>query len=168
MKITICYVTSRKEPMFHWFVESLLWQYEDENVTDQIVIIDAFLEYETDRKEKLKNLIAGRFDYLHIPPKPSIWRGKSRKTKRDFYDGSGSKNTGIIVSETEYIVLVDDLSLLTKGWLNFHKKAAFNNYILCGAYDKVSDIVLNLENKSYSIRQEIVIVELFINLLILL
>ena len=51
--------------------------------------------------------------------------------------------TGIILSENEHIVFVDDLSALSDGWLNYHRKAAEDKIILCGAYDKVSDIVIS-------------------------
>jgi hypothetical protein len=95
-------------------------------------------------------LIDNRFNYLHIPPKPSIWRGKYRKTKSNFFDASGTRNTGIIVAENDHIVFVDDLSALTDGWINYHRVAAAQKIILCGAYDKVSNITIEKNQiKSY-------------------
>ena len=76
MKITICYVTSRKQPMFTWFADSLVTQYENNVVTDQIIIIDSCVEYDDTRVETLKATVDGRFDYIHMAPKPSIWRGR--------------------------------------------------------------------------------------------
>lgn len=151
MRMTICYITARRQPMFEWFVETLLSQYENNIVTDQIVFIDLFIEYEEDRSEKLKRIIYDRFEYEHISPKPSIWNGKYRKTKTNFFDASSARNTALIVSESEHIIFVDDLSALTNGWLGHHKKAARDGIILCGAYDKVSDIyVANNKIESYS------------------
>jgi len=128
--------------MFQWFSETLISQYADGVVTDQIIFIDSFLHHEEGRSEKLSRIVNGRFDYTHTPPKPSIWRGKHRKTKSNFFDASGTRNTGIILAENEHIVFVDDLSALADGWIEFHRRAAEDKIILCGAYDKVSDIVI--------------------------
>lgn len=140
MKITICYITARKQPMFKWFVESLINQYPNGIVDDQIVIIDVFVDHDENRKESLKKLINNRFEYTHIPSKPSIWNGKYRKTSRNFYDGPSTRNTGFIVCDTSYLVYVDDLTVLMPNWLSYHKRAAEKNIIFSGAYDKVSDI----------------------------
>jgi len=150
MKITICYITARRQPMFKWFVETLLSQYQNNIVIDQIIFIDSFVDYQQDRKEKLNQIVNNRFQYLHIAPKPSIWRGKNRKTKTNFFDASAARNTGLILSENEHVVFVDDLSALTEGWINHHRKAAENKIILCGAYDKVYNIVIkNNKIESY-------------------
>jgi hypothetical protein len=150
-KLSIIYITCRRQPMFQWFVETLLSQYENNIVTDQIIFIDSFIDYQEDRKEKLKQIIDGRFEYIHISPKPSIWRGKHRKTKTNFFDASATRNTGLIVSENEHIVFIDDLSALTNEWINFHRKAAEDKIILCGAYDKVSNIIVkNNKIENYS------------------
>lgn len=140
MKITLCYITARRQPMFKWFVDSLISQYPNNKIEDQIVIIDLFIDYDENRKDNLKKLIDNRFEYLHIPPKPSIWLGKHRKTSRNFYDGAGTRNTGFIVCDTEYIVFIDDLSVLMPNWLSYHRKAAEKKIIFSGAYDKVYDI----------------------------
>ena len=47
-----------------------------------------------------------------------------------------------MVSKHDHVVFVDDLSALTEGCINFHRKAAEEKTVLCGAYDKVSDIVI--------------------------
>jgi hypothetical protein len=141
--LTIVYITCRREPMFQWFAETLISQYPDGVVTDQIIFIDSFIHHEEGRTEKLAKIVNGRFIYTHTPPKPSIWRGKYRKTKSNFFDASATRNTGIVLAENEHIVFVDDLSALADGWLNYHRKAAQDKIILCGAYDKVSDIVIS-------------------------
>ena len=46
IKLSINYVTARKQPMFQWFVETLISQYESGVVTDQIVFIDSFVDYD--------------------------------------------------------------------------------------------------------------------------
>lgn len=128
--------------MFQWFVETLISQYESGVVTDQVVFIDSFLHHEEGRKERLEKIVGGRFEYLHIPPKPSVWRGKYRKTKTNFFDVSSTRNTGILVAKNDHVVFVDDLSALTNGWIDYHRKAASEKFVFCGAYDKVSDIII--------------------------
>ena len=142
-KLSIVYITCRREPMFEWFVETLISQYENKVVTDQIIFIDSFFCYDDKRGEKLIKIVNGRFNYTHTSAKPSIWRGEHKITRCNFFDASGTRNTGIILSENEHIVFVDDLSALADGWLNHHRKAAEDKIILCGAYDKVSDIVIS-------------------------
>jgi hypothetical protein len=149
-KLSIIYVTARRQPKFEWFVETLISQYPDGDVIDQIVFIDTFIDYEANRKEALEKIVNNRFKYLHIAPKPSIWRGKHRKTKSNFFDASGSRNTGFLVAEHNHIVFIDDLSALNEGCLEYHRKAAEQKIIFCGAYDKVSDIIIeNNKIKSY-------------------
>lgn len=142
-KLSIVYITCRREPMFEWFVETLISQYENKVVTDQIIFIDSFFCYDDKRGEKLIKIVNERFNYTHTSAKPSIWRGEHKITRCNFFDASGTRNTGIILSENEHIVFVDDLSALSDGWLNYHRKAAEDKIILCGAYDKVSDIVIS-------------------------
>lgn len=141
-KLSIIYVTCRRNPMFKWFADTIISQYLDGVVTDQIVFIDSFIHHEEGRAEKLRNIVDGRFEYLHIAPKPSIWRGKFRKTRSNFFDASATRNTGILVAEHDHIVFVDDLSALADGWINYHRKAADQKIVFCGAYDKVADIVI--------------------------
>lgn len=152
-KLTIVYVTCRREPMFQWFAETLISQYPDGVVTDQIIFIDSFIHHEDGRTEKLAKIVNGRFSYTHTPPKPSIWRGKYRKTKSNFFDASGTRNTGIILAENKHIVFVDDLSALADGCLKYHRQAAEDGIIFCGAYDKVSGIVIS-NNKIYSYKEK--------------
>ncbi len=147
MKITICYTTSRMEPMFDWFFDSLISQYSDKNVTDKIIIIDSYAEIQSDRLDNIKEKVNDRFKYIHLPPKPSIWRGKYKKTKGTYFDLSGTRNTGMIVCDTEYIVYIDDLSVLMPNWLSYHKNAALHKNILAGSFDKVDNI--KFENNKF-------------------
>ena len=59
-KLTIVYVTCRREPMFQWFAETLISQYPDGVVTDQIIFIDSFIHHEDGRTEKLAKIVNGK------------------------------------------------------------------------------------------------------------
>lgn len=55
---------------------------------------------------------------LHVPPKPSVWRGPWRRTDRDLPDPNGARNTGLALASGDYAVFVDDNCLLSDRWLN--------------------------------------------------
>ena len=150
-KLSIVYITCRREPMFEWFVETLISQYENKVVTDQIIFIDSFFCYDDKRGEKLIKIVNGRFNYTHTSAKPSIWRGEHKITRCNFFDASGTRNTGIILSENEHIVFVDDLSALADGWLNHHRKAAEDKIILCGADHLITGNLNNFFKEDFDI-----------------
>jgi len=132
--ITIAYITARLDPRFDLFVDSISPQLKS---TDQVVFIDHYLEYDRNREAQYKTLVDGRFDLLHIPPKPSIWRGRHRKSRRAFADSAGARNTAAIVAEHDYIVFIDDLSAVYPGWRSYHQNAAEKGWIFCGSCSSV-------------------------------
>tara|TARA_R110000751_G_scaffold307652_1_gene430430 strand:+ start:339 stop:1325 length:987 start_codon:yes stop_codon:yes gene_type:complete len=132
--ITIAYITGRLEPRFDLFADSIAPQLKP---TDQVVFVDNFAQFNPNRINEYRDMVDGRFDMLHIPPKPSIWLGAHRKARRAFYDTSGTRNTAIIVAEHNYIVFVDDLTAVYPGWRDFHQKAADRSWVFCGAYQSV-------------------------------
>ena len=101
-----------------------------------------------------KELVDGRFDMLHTPPKPSIWKGIHRKTKRAFFDTSGTRNTAIIVAQHDYIVFVDDLSAVHPGWRDYHQKAADKGWVFCGAYQSARNLKVLPDGQIYYSRME--------------
>ena len=137
MSITIVLASGRLDPRFDLFADSIAPQLKP---TDQVVFVDQFVEYNENRIYEYKELVDGRFDMLHTPPKPSIWKGIHRKTKRAFFDTSGTRNTAIIVAQHDYIVFVDDLSAVHPGWRDYHQKAADKGWVFCGAYQSARNL----------------------------
>ena len=73
--LTFIYSTCRKNPMFHWFVDSLFIQANEckfDTSKIQIVIVDFELQYDSTRIEMVKKIINNRFDYTHVESKPSL------------------------------------------------------------------------------------------------
>lgn len=140
--ITIAYITARLDPRFDLFADSIAPQLKP---TDQVVFVDQFVEFNPNRISEYRDLVDGRFEMLHIAPKPSIWRGKHRKTRRAFADTSSSRNTAIIVAKNEYIVFIDDLSALHPGWRDYHQKAADNGWIFAGSYQSARNVKVLLD-----------------------
>lgn len=131
-RLTIAYITSRDEPMFQWFFDSLHNQLEPQDKI-KVIIVDLF----ADKRNK------EAFETYGIPvqwvePKPSIWQGKSRVTKEDWWAASNSRNTAICLCDTEWIAFSDDRCVLLPSWLAAVKKAMVENYIVVGSYEKRS------------------------------
>ena len=143
MKLTVAYVTSRKEPHFEWFWESL-WkqaQAELEDHTVELVVVD--FHHDTRQKPLEELFISARSKVRFVAPKPTVWQGPHRLTKEDWFAPSNARNTALCLAPDGWIVYVDDLSVLMPGWLNAVKQAMAGNYIVMGAYKKVKKLVVD-------------------------
>lgn len=166
MQITIAYITSRLDPKFSWFCESLARQTTpEEREAIQLMVIDRHLWYpglfngakeHTEwikledakyhnpvRRRYATEIVAGRFNLLHLPPKPNVYAGPWRLTKDDWFCAANSRNTVFLYAAHPYVVCVDDLSVLMPGWWNQVKHAASSGYCVCGAYKKVLELVVD-------------------------
>jgi hypothetical protein len=133
--LTIAYMTNRKEPHFEWFFDSLLNQ--DNNLELNVLVVDRYA------LERPIDDFNGYFhDFFRVEPKPCVWQGKNRLTKSDYFAASNARNTALCLCDTEWIAYVDDLSVLLPGWLERVKAAMQGNYIACGAYQKVKNLVV--------------------------
>lgn len=141
--ITICYLSNRVNPRLHWFFDSLYAQWDGTPI--KIVVVD--FHYDSECRilpnSKIKFIERG-VKVHHVAPKPTVWQGKHRLTKRDYFAASNTRNTGLCLAEDGYIVYVDDLSVLLPGWFQQVKEAAEGGWIACGAYAKVKE--LKVEN----------------------
>lgn len=138
--LTIAYGTSRGQPMLHWFVDSLLRQYNQSNPIEMTLVVVDFYKH-CDPGHVLSGL---PFPVIHVHPKPSVWQGKHRLTSTDFWAASNCRNTALCYAKDGYIAYCDDLSVLMPGWLNAVKDSMKFNGITLGAYKKVNN--LNVQN----------------------
>lgn len=95
------------------------------------------------RQKELAEAVDGRFNIRHLPPKPTVWQGPFRLTKKDWFAASNARNTALIAADGDYFVGVDDLSVLVPGWFDQVKHAATGGYCVCGAYKKVKNLLVN-------------------------
>lgn len=171
--LTIAFITSRANPRWDWFISALSNQVEPFQRKDlQLVFIDGRLwaggsetfrshfamttpgcfpirdtrYHDRVRREELADVIGGRFEFLHVPPKPNVWSGPFRLTKTDWFTAANARNTAIVVARHPYLVCVDDLSVPTSIWFAQALHAASHGYVVCGAYKKVKNLVVEKGN----------------------
>jgi hypothetical protein len=123
--LTIAYITARREPKFEWFGWSLINQCAGK--IPAIIVVDSYAD-----TERFKTV----FNNKHVEPKPTVWQGKHRLTKEDWWAKSNAMNTAIILCETDFIAFVDDRSVLAPTWLCAVQRAMDRNYAVCGTYEK--------------------------------
>jgi len=161
---SICYITSRQNPFFEWFLDSLDYQTSpgdkanlelifidrllwDENVPKDIQELNIFTDFQNqERKKYLEDKVAGRFNFKHVGPKPSVWQTPWRVTQEDWFAASNVRNTGLICAKGDFIVFVDDLSVLTGQWFKAVKEATQSGKVTCGAYRKVKELCVDNGN----------------------
>jgi len=147
--LTISYCTSRKDPKIEWFLDSLYRECGGNYDGIKIVVVPYMklplhLSSSVPEIRSIINLTA-------VPPKPNVWQGKHRLTSTDWFAAANSRNTALCLAPDGYIAYVDDLSVLLPGWLDRVKAAMDGNYIVCGSYQKVKDLVVeNGEVKSFT------------------
>lgn len=126
--LTICMITGREEHGAEWMADSLKPQLLEGEEMPRIILINAF------RSDKP---IFKRHNQLKwITPKPTIWQGKHRKTKEDWWAASNARNTGLCLADTEWIAWVDDRCVLGPQWLQSIRDAMEGGYAVFGAYEK--------------------------------
>ncbi len=124
--ITIAYCTSRENPKFDWFYDSLMRQ--PFNVGTRIIVVDRMAEE--------RQIFPFTTAVTVTAPKPTVWQGKHRLTKEDWWAVSNSRNTALLMCQTDYILWVDDRCVLAPGWLAAAYEAEAGRYAVCGSYEK--------------------------------
>ena len=166
--LTIAYFTSRLEPRIDWFFDSLHRELAGDYTGIRIVVVDFWAqvmpaaiprdgmptlpwrednvrERRTEIRSAFYNGFGGgekTFEFWHVPPKPTPWQGPFRRTKRDWFSAANTRNTAICLAPDGWIAFVDDLSVLTPGWMSRVRAAweGSNREITLGAYRKVKNL----------------------------
>lgn len=142
MSYTLCHITSRKVSKQDWFCDSLCRQVGSGEFP-HVVFVDALLWGDNgSRRQEVRDAVNGRFVYDHVPPKPSVWLGPTRLTTQDYFAASNARNTGICYARGDYIMFIDDLSVMMPGFIDNVRHAAHHQYVVGGAYKKVFELVV--------------------------
>lgn len=160
MKITICFMTGRKDSRVRWLIEDLHDQVRHGDEVD-FIIIDALKtvrslgtadpKVRTELEKPVSTFVGFSYadfrpilDTPWLPsirvaePKPNIWQGKHRRLPVDWWATANARNTAIVLAQTDYIVFIDDRSHLGPEWLaEVRRGYQTREAVLCGAYDKI-------------------------------
>jgi hypothetical protein len=151
--LTIAYVTGRKDPRAEWFFASLARETGDDITSLQVVVVDFYAQAQRDGEgwdanDAFKRRAAYRQmctvpDLVVSAPCGNVWQGPHRLTRDNFFAKSNTLNTAIMLAKHDWIAVADDLSHLVPGWLACVREAQRSNYIMCGAYEKRKDVVID-------------------------
>ena len=137
MKFTIAYMTFRKEPHIEWFLQSLARQCG--NIMQKIIIVDFYAD-EPGRRERFAKLNTGGFQIRHVTPKPSVFQGKHKLTKLEFFDAANARNSAVCLCEDDRIAFIDDLTVLAPEWYSSAQEATTRAGYTFGSYRKVTNL----------------------------
>lgn len=75
-----------------------------------------------------------------VEPKPNVWQGRHRLTRRDYHALASARNTALCHAPDGHIAFVDDLSVLAPGWLRHVFEACGRGDITTGRFQRVNDL----------------------------
>lgn len=136
MSLCIAYITSRLKPNIRWFYDSLRRQ---NGAIDQIVVVDGFADTPGRNEEFTCDFTK---DFVHTTPKPTVWQGKHKLTREDWWAVANARNTALCLCRCDWIALVDDRCVLLAGWLHAVKEAMAGNYAVFGSYEKRRNMIV--------------------------
>ena len=136
--ITIAYITCRANPQFNWFAESFLRQTKGYGHDFEIIVIDSQKDFRDASFLKWIDALNAR----HVAPKPNVWSGPHRLTKSDWWSASSVRNTALCLAKGDYLVCVDDLSVLMPGYIDYVQLHASQKRAFAGRYQKLKNVVV--------------------------
>jgi hypothetical protein len=138
VRLTVAFMTGRADPKLDWVVNDLSWQKKPGDELS-LIVVDVFDGQRPAKGCELAapaSVFAGGVRFT--APKPNIWQGAHRVTKRDWWATANARNTAIALCQTDYIAFLDDRSKLGPRWLEtvragYRSRAS----VICGSYDKL-------------------------------
>lgn len=132
--LTIVMVTGREEAQIDWAYRSLRAQLKEGDRVERFILVDAATEYP--ETVNLGRAPDSGMTLVSTPPKPTIWQGAHRVTAEDWWAASNARNTGLCLTQTEWVAFLDDRCVLMPGWLQSIREAMAGGYAVFGAYEK--------------------------------
>lgn len=133
MDLSIAIITSRTEPHIQWALDSLKRQFPDPCGIEVIVVSLHTLENAP---------TSDVFEVKYVKPKPNVWQGEFRKTPSDWWAKPSSINTFLCLARHEFVLMLDDRCVIQDGFADAVKAAMAGRYIMCGSYEKRTDMVV--------------------------
>lgn len=135
--LSICYLTNRKEPRIEWLLASLRREIAGQFDDIELIVIDFWAQQRPPEWYAGYHWLPGT---RWSPVKPTPWQGKYRLTDHDAFDAASARNSAICLANGEYVIFVDDISVLLTGWLVAVREAMAKKRIILGAYRKVLEL----------------------------
>lgn len=137
--ISIVTPTGRKDPRFTEMADALAVSIERARreipeLLVEWIVVDMQLWYIQDRREQLASAVHGRFPTQHVEPKPCVWQGPHRLTRRDRWAKANALNTGFLYVNHPHVACIDDCTLVDEDWLIGHCQAAELRIAAAGPY----------------------------------
>lgn len=135
--LSIIMVTARKNPGYQIMLDSLhnSWKWTEKRykveIPIQFIAVDEALWKQSESNLQASN---PRFLIKHIPPKPTVWRGPFKLTKKDYWDKQSALNTGICYAIYDHVILFDDNTAFSDSFIYWHYLASKNKYAAAGSY----------------------------------
>lgn len=133
-------VTARKDPGYQYMIDSLVIARDRLHaqfgpVPVEFIAIDEQIWYdEVGRRAEFDSIVADRLPCRIEAPKPTVWRGPHRLTKRDYWGKNSALNTAICYATQKQLVFFDDCALVPENWLVGHVLAAKSAVAAAGGY----------------------------------
>ncbi len=138
--VSIVYTTHRQQPLFHWFVDGLVRQLDDDDHV-QLVMVDGLAN--DARRATFEETVDGRFELVYAAAKPTAFNGPFQRTARPLFAAASARNTGIVYASHAYIAFVDDCIVPMPGWWGAVREAARHQYVVAGAFQRHSDMCVS-------------------------
>lgn len=129
MKLSIGYLTSRIHCELDWFTESLEQKIESGDEIE-VIVVDSL----TVGKTPLRKIGGASLGFTE--PKPNAFSGRQRLTSENWWSKSSSINTFLCYANHDYVVMVDDRSVIGPDWMKAVRRAEAERYVLAGSYQK--------------------------------
>ncbi|MBX4215887.1 hypothetical protein KW797_02985 [Candidatus Parcubacteria bacterium] len=147
-RCTLAYLTSRKDCLWPWWIESLLKQANGDYSWFEVVVVDFYAEghkpedgwTEADallRCAEFFRHVPSGLRFRHVAPMWGVWQGPHRLTKDNWFAKADYLNAAVCLAEGTMLANSDDLSVLMPGWLNAVREASAWHGVTVGAYRKV-------------------------------
>jgi hypothetical protein len=147
MSLSIAFVTSRKEPRFDWFLQSLAHQLlKSDDI--QIIIVDFYAQVcddwtqdDVDRRKSELKLLLYQLGLNSVAkwaaPMPTVWQGPHRLTKENWWAMSAARNTGLCYATKRWFLHLDDRCVLSPDFMAaVRENMIHENRATFGCYQK--------------------------------
>lgn len=146
--LSIVYITGRQDPRFEWFADSLHRELAGGYEGVEIIVVDYWADENggSDGPDPVARRTyfeaRAHCPLIHVPPKPTVWQGRHRVTKTNYFAAANARNTGVCLASDGWIAFADDLAVLMPGWMETIRRAQRENFIALGAYRKFPGLVV--------------------------